>query len=211
MTGQSGAIATVYFKRFKMEIDLVPPAPAAVLPPGFHWVSWESSLLNPHADVLFRSFHNEIDTQVFPSLGDRRGCQQLMWEIRHREGFVPGATWLVACDDGYCGTVQGLADRRGIGAIQNLGVVDRYRGRGLGAALLLKALAGFRQAGLALGFLEVTARNEAAVRLYRRLGFRRKKTIYKAVETLAALVPACPERDWIGCPNTYISTPSPTD
>jgi ribosomal protein S18 acetylase RimI-like enzyme len=29
--------------------------------------------------------------------------------------------------------------------------------------------------------LEVTAQNEGAVRLYRRLGFRRIKTLYKAV------------------------------
>ena len=30
--------------------------------------------------------------------------------------------------------------------------------------------------------LEVTAQNDAAVRLYRRLGFLRRKTVYKAVE-----------------------------
>ena len=29
--------------------------------------------------------------------------------------------------------------------------------------------------------LEVTAQNEGAIRLYRRLGFRRRKTVYKAV------------------------------
>ena len=29
--------------------------------------------------------------------------------------------------------------------------------------------------------LEVTARNEGAIRLYRRLGFRCRKTVYKAV------------------------------
>ena len=28
---------------------------------------------------------------------------------------------------------------------------------------------------------EVTAQNEGAIRLYRRLGFRRRKTVYKAV------------------------------
>jgi ribosomal protein S18 acetylase RimI-like enzyme len=30
--------------------------------------------------------------------------------------------------------------------------------------------------------LEVTAQNDGAIRLYRRLGFRRTKTIYKAVQ-----------------------------
>jgi len=33
----------------------------------------------------------------------------------------------------------------------------------------------------------VTAQNEAAIRLYRRIGFRSRKTVYKAVETTFAL------------------------
>ena len=52
---------------------------------------------------------------------------------------------------------------------------------GLGAALVLKSLHAFRDAGLALGRLEVTAENEAAVRLYRRLGFRFRKTLFKVM------------------------------
>ena len=54
---------------------------------------------------------------------------------------------------------------------------------GLGTALLLQALHGFRRAGLPAAVLEVTAENTAAVRIYRRLGFRCRKTVYKAVET----------------------------
>ncbi len=187
MYSRSGTQPIAYFKRFKMETDLIVPPRAPLLPPGFYWVPWDASLLDLHADVLFRSFEGEIDSQVFPSLGNRIGCRQLMQEIARKDTFVPGATWLVACQEGYCGTVQGLSDRLGMGAVQNLGVVERFRGLGLGTALLLQALGGFRKAGLAMGFLEVTARNEAAVRLYRRLGFRRKKTIYKPVETTVAL------------------------
>ena len=187
MYPRSGTQPIAYFKRFKMEIDLVEPPMAPTLPDGFSWVPWENALLDVHADVLFRSFVGEIDSAVFPSLGTRLGCRQLMQEISRKDCFVPGATWLIACQEGYCGTVQGLSDRLGLGAVQNLGVVEPYRGRGLGTALLLQALAGFRRAGLAVGFLEVTAQNDAAVRLYRRLGFRRKKTIYKPVESIALL------------------------
>jgi ribosomal protein S18 acetylase RimI-like enzyme len=102
-----------------------------------------------------------------------------MSEISHKGGFLPEATWLLGCGTGYCGTVQGVRERSGLGAIQNLGVMAAHRGRGLGTALLLQALQGFRRAGLGRAFLEVTAQNEAAVRLYQRLGFRRRKTIYK--------------------------------
>jgi hypothetical protein len=43
-------------------------------------------------------------------------------------------------------------------------------------------LRGFRQAGLRRAYLEVTAQNEGAIRLYRRLGFVKVRTVYKAVE-----------------------------
>jgi ribosomal protein S18 acetylase RimI-like enzyme len=174
-----------YFKRFKMELDLYDAPPVPVLPAGYYWVPWDDSLLELHAEVLFQSFREEIDAVVFPSLGDRQGCTYLMAEIRRKQGFVPEATWLLASPQGYCGTVQGLRERIGLGAIQNLGVPLAQRGKGLGRALLLQALHGFRRAGLGRAFLEVTAQNDAAVRLYRRLGFRRRKTIYKAVETVA--------------------------
>ena len=41
---------------------------------------------------------------------------------------------------------------------------------------------GFRAAGLRRVYLEVTAENSSAVRLYRDLGFRRAKVLYKAVD-----------------------------
>ena len=42
-------------------------------------------------------------------------------------------------------------------------------------------LAGFFQAGLQKAYLEVTAQNNGVVQLYRDLGFRREKTLYKAI------------------------------
>ena len=52
----------------------------------------------------------------------------------------------------------------------------------LGTCLLTKALEGFQQAGLRRSFLEVTAQNDGAIRLYQRLGFVKARTVYKAVE-----------------------------
>jgi ribosomal protein S18 acetylase RimI-like enzyme len=175
-----------YFKRFKMEIDLLQSPPVPELPEGYRWVPWEESLLEVHAEVKYHCFAGEIDAAVFPSLAERHGCHYLMHEIRRKPGFLPGATWLIARDNEFCGTVQGVRDRFGLGAIQNLGVLPSHRGHGLGSALLLQALAGFRQAGLTAAYLEVTATNEGAVRLYRRLGFRCRKTIYKAVDATYA-------------------------
>src|SRR5690349_5582611 len=137
-----------YFKRFKMEIALhvIPPVP--LLTDGYRWIAWDEAFVEVHAEVMFRSFHGQIDSVVFPSLGDHRGSNLLMQEIHLKPGFLPQATWLLESEAGFCGCVQGLRDRSGLGAIQNLAVMPGHRGRGLGSALLLQALHGFLQAGL---------------------------------------------------------------
>jgi ribosomal protein S18 acetylase RimI-like enzyme len=175
----------VYFKRYRMEADLPDPPPTPTLPSGYEFVPWREDLLDLHAEVKHRSFLDEIDATVFPNLAQLAGCVILMRAIRRRSNFVPAATWLLKGPDGFCGTVQGLRERGGCGAVQNLGIVPGQRGLGLGTALLLRALHGFRLVGLRKAMLEVTARNEGAVRLYRRLGFRCRKTVYKAVDVPA--------------------------
>ena len=171
-----------YYKRFRMEIDLDGSIRGPSMPPPYRWVSWDEGLLEQHAEVKFVSFREEIDSHVFPCLGDRNGCQRLMREIRRKPGFLPAATWLILGPAGYVGTIQGVMDRGPIGAIQNVGVAPEFRGRGLGSALVRKALEGFHAAGLRRAYLEVTAENSSAVTLYRNVGFRRSKTLYKAVD-----------------------------
>ena len=194
-----------YFKRFRMEIDLARARrPAEPLPTEYRLVPWSADLLEVHAEMKYLSFRWEIDSTVFPCFAERTSCLRLMEEISRKEGFLPEATWLLeyvptsrragrssgeldwSPDDDeareFCGTVQGIRDASGYGAIQNLGIVRRHRDRGLGAILMEQALDGFRRAGLRRAYLEVTVQNEAAVRLYRRLGFRRVRTLYRAVD-----------------------------
>lgn len=180
-----------YFKRYRMEVNVTHPLPDAALPEGFAFVPWDDDRSDSHAETLFDSFRDEVDSQLFPSFQTAFGCRDLMAAIRNRPGFCPQATWLVAAPDGdLAGTVQGLRDKKGLGAVQNIGVVPEYRGLGLGAAILARSLAGFRAAGASRVYLEVTAQNDAAVRLYRRFGFRSVRTIYKAVAAAPAPVGA---------------------
>jgi ribosomal protein S18 acetylase RimI-like enzyme len=172
-----------YYKRFRMEIDLDGSIRGPSLAPPFRWVGWDETLLERHAEVKYLCFREEIDAHVFPCLGDLHGCHRLMREIRRKPGFLPTATWLIHGEEGFVGTIQGVMDRGMIGAIQNVGVAPEFRGRGLGAALVRKALEGFHSAGLQRAYLEVTAENASAVTLYRSVGFRRSKTLYKAVDS----------------------------
>ena len=157
------------------------------LPTGYGFIAWDQGEIVAHARVKHQSFNREIDAEVFPCLGDAVGCERLMREISRKDGFLPNATWLlcrrtIAADEiEPCGTIQGIRDRHGYGAVQNLGIIPECRGMGLGELLLRRALEGFQQAGLSRVYLEVTADNAIAIRLYERLGFRRTRTSYKAV------------------------------
>jgi ribosomal protein S18 acetylase RimI-like enzyme len=195
-----------YFKRFRMEIRLAGRELALPPTPGhYHFLPWNGSLLDAFARAKYLSFRGEVDAEVFPCLSEFDGCRRLMAEIAAKPGFLPEATWLVVgCCPAkwgspiladtkvgtvltqarleYCGTVQGIRTRPGYGAIQNLGVAKEHRRGGLGMNLLLRALAGFREAGVDCVSLDVTAQNQNAIRLYRRVGFQPVRVLYKAVE-----------------------------
>jgi ribosomal protein S18 acetylase RimI-like enzyme len=178
----------MYFKRYRMEVTLAGHDVSPSRPPeGYYFQVWNPALLDEFAEAKFMSFRSEIDANVFPCLGEVDGCRRLMREIVRKPGFLPETTWLLTYRRGskrpeFCGTVQGIRDAAGLGAIQNLGIAPEHRNAGLGTILLFYALQGFRQAGLNRVYLEVTAQNDGAIRLYRRLGFVTVKTVYKAVE-----------------------------
>jgi GNAT superfamily N-acetyltransferase len=181
-------MGVTYYKRFRMEIRLDQlRLGEPELPAGYEWVAWQPALLERHALAKFESFRDEIDSEVFPCLGDALSCRSLMSEIVQRATFVPQATWLISCriaagqwED--CGTIQGLIQTGQWGAVQNVGIAPEHRGRGLGRALVQRSLAGFQAAGVGRVYLDVTARNTAAVQLYRSVGFRLARTTYKAVD-----------------------------
>lgn len=178
-----------YHKRFQMELDLRRWRRQALgLHPDYRLRAWSDDLIHQHAEVKYLSFRDELDAVVFPCLGDPESCLRLMREIRDRDGFVPEATWLAHYMGAgprrveACGTIQAIRIRRGRANIQNIGVTPLHRGRGVGAALILASIAGLQQVGVSLVALEVTAVNGSAVQLYRRIGFRAVKTVYKAIE-----------------------------
>jgi ribosomal protein S18 acetylase RimI-like enzyme len=179
----------VFFKRYRMQYDLRESLfDAPELPEGFELKPWNESLLASHAEAKFRSFRNELDANVFPCLGESEGCYRLMREIASRQGFVPAATWLATYTDPQtgkienCGTVQGIREKIDVGSIQNIGIVDAHRGKGIGSAIVRQSLQGFQSVGIKIVTLEVTEKNSGAFRLYERLGFRVLRTVFKSVE-----------------------------
>jgi GNAT superfamily N-acetyltransferase len=182
-------MTTHYYKRFRMERDLTQgPIHAPPLPTGYRFVPWQPGQEDRHALVKFQSFRDEVDSSVFECLGEYQGCLRLMREIAKQDGFIPAATWLVTYTEPGnrkpedCGTIQGVALTEFLASIQNVGITPDHRGQGLGRVLVLQSLAGFQEAGLHRVSLEVTANNTAAVELYRSVGFRPTRTMYRSVE-----------------------------
>src|SRR4051794_16356539 len=120
-------MGVTYFKRFRMEFDLENDLFETLpLPAGYSLVPWRPTLFDSHVEAKYRSFRFEIDANVFTCFHDREGCSRLMQEIVHRDGFLPGATWLLLHQHAGsarlepCGTIQGVWDSSGLGSIQNV-------------------------------------------------------------------------------------------
>lgn len=175
-----------YFRRFRMEIDLYKARLEDIeLPSGYRWCPWELTTVDRHAIVKYHSFRSEMDAKVFPCLGDYDGCHKLMTDISRQRNFLATGTWLITWDGMGnedpvdCGTIQAIVPSKIMGAVQNVGITPKHRGMGLGRALVNKCLIGFREAGMKRVYLEVTADNEPAINLYRSIGFRLTRTLYK--------------------------------
>lgn len=167
-----------------MEVSLERHFPEPTLPDDFDFVPWSDHELVRHAEVHHACFAEDTDALVFPIFSSPMGTLELMRTIRAHPGFCKAATWLISVlkpggGRGAVGTVQGVIESGRLGALQNIGVAPEYRGRGLGTALLLRCMAGFRAQGARRVCLEVTAEKVAAMRFYRRFGFRPVRAVYR--------------------------------
>jgi GNAT superfamily N-acetyltransferase len=183
-----GISRSVFIKRYRMQIELAQHMPWISAPSmesdSLQWHSWHPKLVHQHAQVKWESFRQEMDGNVFPSLASREGCRQLMRELSTKSNFVPETTWLATSNeilgkDKGVGTIQGLRSGPGHGAIQNIGVVEAWRGRGVGKELIRRALRGFYLTGCRMVTLEVTTHNFRAIELYESVGFTTIETLYK--------------------------------
>lgn len=120
---------------------------------------------------------NEHDLLEVVEIEETTGLSQWGWEAYRAELERPEAIMLVvrrdAPDDTGRSVVAYLASRVSADElhINNIGVREEARRRGLGAALLGAALEEGARRGAALAVLEVRAGNAAAQALYRRFGF----------------------------------------
>lgn len=137
------------------------PLPAAQFPPGAAVAPYrlgeddEAVHRLIYVDAAWASVPGHAERDLDSWRGKERPCRSLF--LARRDGRPVG--W-----------VSGRLLETGRGYVSTLAVAESERGRGLGRALLLHALADLESAGAAGLGLDVVAHNESALGLYRSVG-----------------------------------------
>jgi ribosomal protein S18 acetylase RimI-like enzyme len=114
----------------------------------------------PHYPDHPQLTREQIEVQLAP-VRSRFAGENVVLAVRDREGTVMGFCWVVLFDPG-----TGLE-----GEVAEVYVADRYRGQGLGEALVGRAVRLFQERGVTLGYVWTRGENEPAIRLYQTAGF----------------------------------------
>lgn len=157
MVAELGLVQT--FAEHVMRHDLV-DVPRIRRPDGLRAVHWTAETAPLFHEAYRRSF---ADRPGFPGTP----LEEWVAEVAEEEGFRPRASRVVLDEqDRPVGFVNLLDDW-----LDQVGVVPEWRGRGLGAHLVVRSLRALRKAGCRQVWLTVNVDN-AAQHLYRRVGFR---------------------------------------
>jgi mycothiol synthase len=152
---------------WRMMVDLDTPPQTAALPDGVSLREFRPGRDDRDVHALVRAAFAEIDGNIHLEYDE--------W----RQGSIESASfdprwWSIAVSgDEIAGVaLSQLWESEGIGWVGQLAVAPRWRGQGLGRALLLTALTAFHRRGVPRAGLSVHGRNDAAARLYRSVGMR---------------------------------------
>lgn len=126
----------------------------------------------------------QVNNRAFAGHPEQGAWTVEIMEQREQEPWFDPAGLLLAFDtDGLAGSCwtkvhppQPPREPDALGEIYVIGADPTRHGRGLGRALTAAGLASLAERGIALGMLFVDAANEAAVGLYRALGFTTHRT-----------------------------------
>jgi ribosomal protein S18 acetylase RimI-like enzyme len=163
------------------------PIASTHLPAGITWQGWSPELAATHAVLLYEGFRGEDDATLLRSLSTLEGCSNLMDRTVECEGFLPDAAWLalssrVSGPSVPCAAIQVVRLSQSTVRVMNLAVLPEFRGRGIGRAILCRALRNCRSLGFQRAQLDVTASNAVALGLYASLGFKRRNVFYEPTD-----------------------------
>jgi ribosomal protein S18 acetylase RimI-like enzyme len=159
----------------QMEVDLTEPPPPALFPAGVGVRTYTAEDARAVQELLDAAYSAWDDAYVPMAHED-----WLAFMTEHAS-FDPTCWWLAEAD----GELAGVCLTWREGWIKDIATTQSWRGRGLGKALLLHALAEHRARGNPKVGLKVDDRNPTgAIQLYERCGFRVDRRFQALVKRL---------------------------
>jgi len=158
--------------RMVMSLKLI-SLPEPVPSPGYELVPWDDRYLESVVQLIFEANRDGPDRLIYPELRTAEGTGHMVQGIRAGAvgPFDEEASSLTLRDGSPCGTILFTRPAPDQGFVAEMAVAEEHRGKGLGKALLARALAIAQKQGIGTVKLGVTEENRPAVGLYRKLGF----------------------------------------
>jgi len=137
---------------------------------------WSDHYTEPAAQLIAAAYAGHIDGRINDQYRSAGGARRFLYNIVQYPGcgtFYRPASWAAfeASTGRICGISLASMVAPECGHITQICVSPSVRGKGVGHALLRASLLTFREHGCRSGSLTVTAANEEAVELYKRVGF----------------------------------------
>lgn len=142
---------------------------------------WSDHYQEPASQVIAAAYAGHVDSRINDQYRSAGGARRFLYNIVQYPGcgafFRPAS---LAAFDAATGRLVGISLASMVapecGHITQICVAPGVRGTGVGHALLRQSLEVLREAGCRSASLTVTAANEDAVKLYRRVGFEIART-----------------------------------
>ena len=170
------------FDRVTMSVELAGELPDCTLSPGYELDTWNDNYLDQVAQLFHEANRDTVDALIYPQFRTFEETRRMVQAVRDggAGALVREASGIVLHAGGLCGAIMLVRPGPGQGLVVVVAIAPADQGRGVGRALLTRALASAWEAGIQTVDLTVTEENRPALALYRRSGFspKRRMTAY---------------------------------
>jgi len=142
-------------------------------------VSWNPAHLPGAARAAWLGYRKQVDAQVCEDYCTESGCEGYLRSLVETPGcgtFLPAASFCALDSRGLvCGFITVSKISPAGAMIPQISILPSHQGRGLGKALMARALSALASRGCRTVGLTVTVENRRALEWYKQEGFRLRK------------------------------------
>ncbi len=168
----------LYARQF-LELELKHYPSRSVIEAEDKIVPWKPAHLSGAARVAWLGYRNQVDARVCEDYCTESGCEGYLRSLVETPGcgvFLPTASYCALDTRGsVCGFITVSRVSPAGAMIPQISILPSHQGRGLGKALMARAISALISQGFKTLGLTVTVENRRALEWYQREGFRLRK------------------------------------